>query len=79
MSVPGSCSVGSGSVLLAGCVLTADVAIGRHVVCMPNSTFTHDDVIEDFATVCAGVTLGGTSAGGRRAHISACRALSGRT
>ena len=69
VSLPESCSVGGGSVLLAGSVLTASVSVGRHVVVMPRVTMTHDDVIEDYATLCAGVTLGGSVRVGRAAYL----------
>lgn len=67
--IPSSCTVGAGSIVLAGCVLTADVAVGRHVVLMPHVTLTHDNVIDDYATLCAAVTLGGAVHVGARAYL----------
>lgn len=67
--VPAGCSVGAGSILLAGCVLTADVHIGRHVVCMPSVVLTHDDRVDDLATLCAGVVLGGGVRVGAGAYV----------
>jgi sugar O-acyltransferase (sialic acid O-acetyltransferase NeuD family) len=69
VSLPESCAIGAGSVVLAGAVLTAAVSVGRHVVVMPHVTMTHDNVIEDFATLCAGVTLGGSVRVGRAAYL----------
>ncbi|WP_125610495.1 NeuD/PglB/VioB family sugar acetyltransferase [Specibacter cremeus] len=63
------CFVGSGSVLLANVVLTAGVRMGNHVVAMPGVTFTHDDVVADFATFTAGVSLGGGVRIGRGAYL----------
>jgi sugar O-acyltransferase (sialic acid O-acetyltransferase NeuD family) len=61
--------VGSGAVVLAGVVATAEVVIGEHAVCMPNVVLTHDNRLEPYATVCAGVVLGGTVRIGRSAYI----------
>jgi len=61
--------VESGAVVLAGVVATAGVFIGRHVVCMPNVVLTHDDRLADYATLCAGVVLGGNVSIGRTAYV----------
>jgi sugar O-acyltransferase (sialic acid O-acetyltransferase NeuD family) len=69
--VPASCSVGEGTVLLAGAVATTDVRIGSHVGVMPHAVFTHDDRLEDFVTVGAGVCLAGEVHVGTGAYLGA--------
>jgi len=54
-----SSSIGSGSVLLAHVTLTAAVRVGVHVAIMPQVTLTHDDQVDDFATIASGALLGG--------------------
>lgn len=63
--------IGPGTVLLAQTVLTAAVTVGSHVAIMPHVTLTHDDYIDDFATIASGVCLGGNVRVGRCAYIGA--------
>lgn len=58
-SVSATSEIGPGTVLLAHCALTAAVRVGAHVAVMPQVVLTHDDVVEDFATLASGVRLGG--------------------
>jgi sugar O-acyltransferase (sialic acid O-acetyltransferase NeuD family) len=58
-TVSASSSVGPGCVLLSHVVLTAAVHVGAHVAVMPHVTLTHDDAVEDFATLASGACVGG--------------------
>lgn len=69
--VGAGCLIGPGSVLLAQVVLTADVTIGRHVAVMPDAVLTHDDVVEEYATIASGVRLGGAARLRRGAYVGA--------
>lgn len=63
--------VGAGSILFAGVVATADVTVGAHVVVMPQTVLTHDDQVDDFATIASGVRLGGGVHVEREAYLGA--------
>lgn len=69
--VPGSASIGPGSVLHASTVLTADVELGAHVAVMPAVVLTHDNVVRDGATFGAGVCVAGGVTIERGAYIGA--------
>ncbi|MEU6773220.1 acetyltransferase [Streptomyces sp. NPDC046759] len=68
-AVSATSEVGSGSVLLAHCVLTAAVRVGAHVAVMPQAVLTHDDVVEDYVTLASGVRLGGGARLERGAYV----------
>jgi UDP-2-acetamido-3-amino-2,3-dideoxy-glucuronate N-acetyltransferase len=70
-SIAASTRIGAGSVLLAGVVTTADVEIGRHVLAMPNTVFTHDNRIGDFTSFGAGVLVAGRTTIGAQAYVGA--------
>jgi len=62
---------GPGTVLLAQTALTTAITIGSHVAVMPHVVLTHDDVIDDFATMASGVCLGGNVRVGPCAYVGA--------
>lgn len=69
VEMPAGCTVGPGSIVLASVVMTAAVHVHAHVVVMPHVTLTHDDLVDDFATLCAGVALGGRVTVGAGAYV----------
>jgi sugar O-acyltransferase (sialic acid O-acetyltransferase NeuD family) len=64
-----SCQIGPGSVILAGAVATVDVHIGAHVGVMPQVVLTHDDHVDDYAILGAGVRLAGGVRIGSGAYV----------
>lgn len=66
---PDTCSIGHGSILLAGVTVTAAASLGCHVVAMPHVTVTHDCAVDDGATLASGVSLGGGVRVRRSAYI----------
>jgi sugar O-acyltransferase (sialic acid O-acetyltransferase NeuD family) len=52
-------TVGTGSVLCAGSILTNQITIGAHVHLNLDCTVGHDSVLEDFVTVSPGVHISG--------------------
>jgi sugar O-acyltransferase (sialic acid O-acetyltransferase NeuD family) len=70
-SVAAGVRLGVGSILLAGCVVTAPQAVGRHVVAMPQVLLTHDDEVGDFVTLAGQAGLAGGVRVGAAAYIGA--------
>ncbi|MPV39171.1 NeuD/PglB/VioB family sugar acetyltransferase [Georgenia subflava] len=69
VQVPRGCLLGAGTVLLAHVALAGDVRVGRHVLVMANTVLHHGNVLEDFATLAAGVSVGAEVHVGSRAYL----------
>lgn len=52
-------SIGEGSILCAGTILTVDISVGKHVIINLDCTIGHDVRIQDFVTVYPGVNVSG--------------------
>jgi sugar O-acyltransferase (sialic acid O-acetyltransferase NeuD family) len=52
-------NIGAGSMITAGCVLTTQIEVGRHVILNLSSTVGHDCVIADGVTVAPMVAISG--------------------
>lgn len=52
-------SIGEGTVICSGSILTTQINIGNHVHVNLNCTVGHDVVIEDFSTIAPGVNISG--------------------
>jgi sugar O-acyltransferase (sialic acid O-acetyltransferase NeuD family) len=70
-AVAPDCRLGPGCVVLAHTTMTTAVTVGAHVAVMPQTVLTHDDVVEEFATIASGVRLGGSVHIGRGAYLGA--------
>ncbi|GGF13910.1 acetyltransferase [Subtercola lobariae] len=69
VELPRGCRVSPGSLLFAGVVMTSDVSIGRHVMVLPNVSFSHGNRVQSFATIGAGVAVGAGARIGEEATV----------
>jgi sugar O-acyltransferase (sialic acid O-acetyltransferase NeuD family) len=56
---PSRVTLGQGTILTAGCIITTDVQMGKHVLINLNATIGHDTVIGDYSSIMPGVNLAG--------------------
>jgi sugar O-acyltransferase (sialic acid O-acetyltransferase NeuD family) len=61
--------LGEGSIVTAGCVLTNEITLGRHVHVNLCCTIGHDTVIGDFATFAPGICVSGNVITGEGAFV----------
>lgn len=69
MQDPASITIGAGSIITAGCILTTDIYIGKHVLINLNTTIGHDCVVDDYSSIMCGVNIAGEVTIGQSAFI----------
>ena len=52
-------TIGEGTIICAGSIITANITIGKHVVVSVNTMIGHDSIINDFTTLLPSVTVSG--------------------
>jgi sugar O-acyltransferase (sialic acid O-acetyltransferase NeuD family) len=62
-------SIGTGTIVCAGAILTTNITIGRHVHINVGCTVSHDANLADFVTLSPGVHISGWVKVGRRAFL----------
>lgn len=62
-------SLSDGCMITAGCVLTADIRVGKHVLVNLNSTIGHDVILGDYSSVMPGAHISGAVKVGKRVFI----------
>lgn len=65
----GTVTIGEGSIICAGTILTVNINIGKHVIINLHCTLGHDDVVEDFVTIYPSVNVSGNVMIGVAAEI----------
>jgi sugar O-acyltransferase (sialic acid O-acetyltransferase NeuD family) len=62
-------TLGEGTIICAGSIVTTNIALGRHVAVNIDCTISHDTSIGDFTTLSPGVHLAGWVTLGRRVSL----------
>lgn len=57
--ISGRVSIGEGSIICAGNIITVDVCIGRHNIINLDCTIGHDAILDDFVTLYPSVNVSG--------------------
>ncbi|MCI6649822.1 MAG: acetyltransferase [Lachnospiraceae bacterium] len=80
VSISSDCSIGEGSVICAGNIITVNVSIGRHVIVNLNCTVGHDSILNDFVTINPGVNVSGKVDIGSKSEIgTGAKIIQGKT
>lgn len=67
--------IGDGGMITAGCRLTVDIKLGRHVILNLNSTVGHETLLGDFTTVAPIVAISGNVSTGAGVELGTGAAI----
>ena len=65
----GDVSIGEGSIICAGSILTTNIKIGKHAHLNLHTTIGHDCIIDDYFTTAPGVKISGNCNIGKRVYF----------
>ena len=68
-------SIGEGTIICLGNIVTVDVNIGKHVIVNLSCTIGHDTVINDYVTIFPGVNISGGVYIGKNSNIGTGSAI----
>lgn len=74
-AISSSVSLGEGSVVCTGVVMTVDIRVGKGVCVNLNTTVGHDCIIDDYVTISPGVNISGNVSIGQGAYIGTGSAI----
>ncbi len=69
--VPDDFALDAGVIVHAGCIITCNVTIGRHVQLNRSTNIGHDSVLHDFVTTAPGVVISGNCTIGAASYLGA--------
>jgi len=67
--------IGTGTIICAGCIITVNTQIGKHVIINIDSTIGHDSIIGDYSTILPSVNISGNVRIGTRCNIGTKAAI----
>ncbi len=72
--------MGEGCIICAGCIITINIRLGKHVIVNPACTVGHDSVLGDYVTLYPGVNVAGCVSVGAEAELgTGMQVIQGRT
>lgn len=67
--------IGKGTIICAGCIITVNTQIGKHVIINIDSTIGHDAIIGDYSTILPSVNISGNVKIGTGCNIGTSAAI----